>query len=552
MAEAEITVSILSWLLEDRLIKTLIQIPRTTSMPLNLCLHVQASEQISRSKRQEILDATSGFMIRDIFFTEGNAGAAGPRAALMKRSAITPYIFVTDNDMVFQKGSIDRLYKFLSNPDNSNFGMVDLVHNYLRWHRRVHGTEVECIPVDFETQDIIEVDLIGAASLLMRKEVALLPNLIDLSYSIGTWDFDMCLNIKNAGWKIATVVDKGLIAINDKTYRFRGYKAGRIYNRLRIEGTKVFERKWGFSSEYYPNSPKKVETKPDPKSLDNKTTIISRAIYNALGNTPDIGILDENRLDLMQRYFINSLCNQTDQNFTLCMIVGPPDNEATSRIKMLDWGDLDVEFIYTDGDLSAWKRSVEESENWGREIDNGCPEDIAKKSGHPITTIMARLDIDDWVAPGWIAHMKYMAESKPESHFLINYQVISQGPDGKLYRFFAPHNRGRTSPFIALVQKTEPRISPYEDTHLNMGKRFSRVYTVSPSYAFMVCHGGNRSNRIYPADKCFGNFESIPQVVPVRQEKPPEPKIEPEPKFRPGIVPRTDWRSRIAQASFNN
>ena len=554
MSEPIITVSILSWLLEDRLIETLKQIPRTTSMPLNLCLHVQASEQISRSKRQEILDATSRFSIRDIFFTKGNAGAARPRAALMKRSAITPYVFVTDNDMVFQPGSIDRLYKFLSNPDNSNFGMVDLVHNYLRWHRRVDGTEVTCIPLDFDTQDVVEVDLIGAASLFMRREVALLPNLIDPSYSIGTWDFDMCLNIKNAGWKIATIVDKSLIALNDKTHRFRGYKAGRVNNRLRVEGTKIFERKWGFSSEHYPNSPKKVsEPKPELSPADERVLIISRAIYTELGDTPAIGVLDPHRIEMMQRYFINSLRNQTDKNFTLYMIVGSASNETVSKIKLLDWGNLDVRFIYIDDDLSTWKKSVEESENWGREIDEGCPEVLAANCNHPTTSIMARLDIDDWVAPGWVAHMRYMAETKSESHFLINYRVISQGPDGKLYRFFAPHNRGRTSPFIAIVQKTEPRISPYKDTHLNMGKRFSKVYTVSPSYAFMVCHGGNRSNRIYKPDRCFGNFEDTWEENPSKRVvKISKPIVEPKPvpKSRPTVVPQTDWRSRINQSSF--
>ena len=517
-------------------------------MPLNLCLHVQGSEQIDPNKRQEILDATSGFMSRDIFFTEGNAGSARPRAELMKRSAITPYVFVTDNDMVFQEGSIDRLYKFLTNKDNAKFGMVDLVHNYLRWHRRVEGTKVTCIPLNFDTQDVIEVDLIGAASILMRKEVALIPNLIDLSYSIGTWDFDLCMNVKAAGWKIATVCDRALIAINDKTYRPRGYKAGRVMNRLKVEGTKIFERKWGFSSEHYPNSPKKVEKvkTTNKQTTDTNTTIISRAIYNTVGGELGIGVLDENRLDLMQRHFINSLRSQTDPNFTLCVVVGKADNEATARIKALNWGDLNVQFIHTDGDLSSWKKSATESKNWGREIDNGCPEVIARNSDHPLTTIMARMDIDDWVAPGWVKHMKHMAVNKPESHFLINYQVIGQAPDGRLYRFFAPHNHARTSPFIALIQKTDPRISPYETVHLNMGRRFSTVYNVHPSYTFMVVHGGNRSNKLYPGDKFYGEFENH-KLKPVETRSAKIISMK-----QPHKVTGTDWRARIARASLNN
>lgn len=540
MAEAQITVSILSFQLEDRLIKTLIQIPRTTSMPLNLCLHVQGEERIGPNKRQEILDATSGFMIRDIFFTRTNAYAAKPRARLLKRSAVTPFVFMTDNDMVFQEGSLDRLFNFLTNSKNSQYGIVDLVHNYLRWHRTVEGTDVTCIPLDFETQDIVDVDLIGAGSMLMRKEVALLPNLIDLQYDIGTWDFDLCLNVKNAGWKIATVVDKGLIAINDKTYRQRGYKAGKIINKLKVDGLKIFEQKWGFSSEYYPNSPIVVEPPPP-----TDTIIISRAIYTSLGEAPDIGILDENRIELMQRYFINSLKNQTDLDFTLYIIVGSKDNETTKRIKSLDYGNLNVQFIYTSGDLSSWKKSSKKSGNWGREIDEGCPEDIAKNCNHPTATIMARLDIDDWVAPGWVAHMKYLASTIDKSHFLINYQVIGQAPDGRLYKFFAPHNPGRTSPFIALIQKTDPHISPYEDVHLNMGKLFSSVYTIPPSYAFMVVHSGNRSNRIYPLDKYIGCFED-PEKETKKDEVIKKEKVIPIKKQVTG----TDWKSRIERSKI--
>jgi len=546
MSEAQITVSILSWLLEDRLIKTLIQIPRTTELPLNLCLHVQACEQISANKRQEILDATSGFMGRDIFFTKGNKCAAKPRAKLTKRSAITPYIFITDNDMVFQEGSIDALYKFLSDPKNSKFGIIDLVHNYLRWHRTVNGTEVTCTPLDFNKQKIIEVDLIGAGSMFMRREVALIPNLIDTNYDIGTWDFDLCMNVKKTDWKIATLCDKSLIALNDKTYRFRGYKSGKYYNSLKVKGAKIFEKKWGFSSEFYPNSPKKVSKRKEekePEKILDDTFIITRAIYNTIGDGKGIGILDEDRLDMMQRYFINSLRNQTDLNFTLYIAVGTPNNEATVRIKALNYGNLNVKFIYIKDDLSQWESSINKSKNWGREIDTGCPEDLLRKHGHPKATIMARLDNDDWVAPGWVAHMKHMAATKPESHFLINYQVIGQAPDGRLYKFFAPHNRGRTSPFIALVQKKEPRISPYEDIHLNMGSRFASVYNIMPAYVFMVVHGKNRSNRLYQLDKYFEDIEvrkEVSKVIPI--------SIKQNKQLNKG----TDWRARIANASFQN
>lgn len=537
MAEPRVTISILSWLLEERLIKTLIQIPRTTSMPLALCLHVQGDEQLTPQRRQEILDATAGFAIRDVFFTRGNAGAAGPRSTLLKRSANTPFVFMTDNDMIFQEGSIDELVKFLENPENAEYGIIDLAHNYLRWHRTVNGTDVTCTPVDLSKRNIVTVDLIGAASMMMRKEVALLPGVIDPSYVIGTWDFDMCLNVRKAGWKIATLCDPAHIAINDKTYRSQTYIKEKVRNPIRLRGLKIFEQKWGFSSEFYPGNQKVVTA----KKRSNEVIIISRAIYNKLGEKADIGVLDEDRIKLMQKYFINSLNNQTDMDYTLLMVVGAEDNETVKRIKNLDWGDINVKFIYTSGDLSQWRRSSTESQNWGREIDSGCPEDICRRLNHPRSSIMARLDIDDWVAPGWVAHMKYMSNSIDEPRFLINYQVIGQAPDGRLYTFFAPHVRGRTSPFIALVQKEGPLISPYEDVHLKMGNLFEYVYTIPPAYAFMVVHGGNRSNRVYKLDRFVYIKERLQEQTKISQPTDPDALDSPPPrksiqKQRPKVI----------------
>lgn len=556
MAEPQITVSILSWLLEDRLIKTLIQIPRTTPMPLNLCLHVQASEQISNNKRREILDASSAFVKRDIFFTEGNAGSAGPRAVLLKRSAKTPFIFITDNDMVFQEGSIDALYKFMSSPDNSSeYGMIDLVHNFLPCHRCVVDGKVITKPVNLKRPNIADVDLIGAASILMRQEVALIPDIIDTRYSIGTWDIDMCMNVKAHGWKIATYCDRKLIAINDKTYRPRGYKSGRVLNRVKEEGTKLFEKKWGFSSEFYRGRPKEI-SKGNVKAIKSPRTdtiVVSRAIYSRMGRKTAVGVLDEARLEMMQRFFINSLRNQTNKDFVVYLAVGTPENVTTNRIKMLDWGDLDVRFIYTHGNTIEWERFAVEKGNWAGEAVGGSPESILRRYSHPFATIMARLDTDDWVAPGWIAHMKHMAVTKPETHFLINYRVIGQDADGRLYRFFAPHNPARTSPFIALVQKVEPRISPYADIHLRMGSKFSTVYSIAPSYCFMVVHGGNRSNRLYPGDVYFGDFEEhwIKDEKPVAQAIHGVPMLN-EAEEKPskvrsiGKMSKDNWKTRMS------
>jgi hypothetical protein len=192
---------------------------------------------------------------------------------------------------------------------------------------------------------------------------------------------------------------------------------------------------------------------------------------------------------------------QTDQDFTLYIITGPAYCEATRVIESLDYGNLNKQFIHTETDLSEWRSSINESGNWGHEHDEGCPEVIARNANYPLTTIMARIDIDDWVTPGWIASMKYLATNIDKESFLINYQVIGHGLDGRNYKFFAPHLSHRTSPFLSLVQKGNNKINPYADVHLKMGKLFNTVVTIPPAYCFMVVHGENRSNRIYDEDK---------------------------------------------------
>lgn len=532
--EAQITVSILSWLLEDRLIKTLKSLPLTTSMPLNLCLHVQGEEQISRDKRREIYAAASGFARQDIYFTPYNNGVAGPRASLLKRRVETPYVFITDNDMEFKEGSIDALYKFLNNPENGQYGAVNLVDNTLIWHRRtdIDNGRVTYFPITLDPPKVVDIDLCGACCTLMRSEVAKVPDIIDTEYYLGTWDIDLCMNIKNLGFKLATLCDKRYIAYNDISQRTEEYLAIKGPITIRFEGIERFKKKWRIEPELSRNSALNIKA----SSID--TAIITRSIYNSLGNKPGIGILTKGRLNSIQNFFINSLKNQIDKDFIIYMFVGEKENEATKDIEALNWDGLNINFIYVKDSLSKWQESIEDSGNWGRENDPGCPEEIIKQLDHPKHTIMARLDNDDWVAPGWVAHMKHMSTSIDKPRFLINYQVIGQALDGRLFKTCIIHTSARISPFFAIVQKDNPKISLYADTHLKMGRFFDTIYTIPPSYVFMVIGSDNRSNRVYRFDRYFENI-AIENL-----------KNEQQFKSRPKIQ-KTGWRARIAHAQVN-
>jgi GT2 family glycosyltransferase len=526
----QITVAIVSWLREDRLIKTLQSIPKITSLPLNLCLHVQGDEQVTSSTKQQIVEAASGFVEKDIYFSTGNGGIALPRANNLKRAAKTPYVFMSDNDMDYKPGTFEAELEFLQT--HSEFGMVDVLHNQLVYHRTVEGTKVICTPIEIIKEPFAEVDLIGGTSQLIRQEVALLPDVIDIRYFIGSWDFDFSMNVRKAGWKIATLTDDNLKAYNDREARPDKYKRSKN-NQEQIErGRRLFESKWGFSCVWFPRNRIKV----DPL-VSLKTIVVSRAIYTSLGPVHGVGIIDKKYLSLMQTNFIDSLKHQTIKDFLLYLAVGPESCEATKAIKALDWSGLNITFLYTSGDLSQWKASISKSKNWARETDIGSPETVTKSLDYPRTSIMARMDIDDWVSPGWIAHMNNMAATIKDRRFLINYQVFGQAPDGQVYTFYAPHTKKRTSPFIAIVQKDEIVTDLYETVHLRMGDLFDTVYTIPPSYVYMVVHGGNRSNQVYEADRFAYVKETNDNIGANHTSQQLEQKVS-----------KTTWREKVAQS----
>jgi hypothetical protein len=77
-----------------------------------------------------------------------------------------------------------------------------------------------------------------------------------------------------------------------------------------------------------------------------------------------------------------------------------------------------------------------------------------------------------------------------------------------------------------------------------MGSLFNTVYTIPPSYAFMVVHGGNRSNQVYELDKFSYIKESLdtlggkPSMTqPVRDH------------FEPKLDARS-WRDKVRATQF--
>ncbi|MBU2395664.1 MAG: glycosyltransferase, partial [Gammaproteobacteria bacterium] len=460
-----------------------------------------------------------------------------------------PNVCLLNNDTVVSPRWLEKLISALAK--YPKLGIVGALTNYGRGsavdsHHSL-SLHSSLLPKGSDTWDLAKINqhlemgylgrthpitFVAFLCAIIKREVINKVGHLDPNFAMGMWDdLDYNRSVQAFGYKTELAIDTCIQHFGRSTFNLVQLKEKFDVNALLKVNKAYLDKKW---------EGKKFITKL-PTAHD--TIIISRAIYESMGSSSEIGILTEHRLSLMQRYFINSLKNQTDQDFAIHLIVGPENNETTKRIKKLNWEDLNINFIYSNEDLSQWKLSVAGSKNFGREIDNGCPEWIVKNSNHPRTSIMARLDTDDWIAPGWIAHMKYLTRTTPLSHFLINYQIIGQWTDGRLYNFNAAHTKARTSPFIVLVQKTDPRISPYEDLHLHMGGKFSLVLTIPPGYAFMVVHGENRSNRFYKNDTYIGGTDLVgynPKVIPIASMEKGQVYID-------NTVPGTDWRARIAR-----
>ena len=359
-----------------------------------------------------------------------------------------------------------------------------------------------------------KVDFIAFLCGVMRRSVVDKIGLLDVNYEIGMWDdLDYNMSMFELGYRCVLTLDTCIIHKGRSTFKLISNKESFDVDDLIKRNRNYLDNKWNI------------------KTLD--TCIITRAIYDTCSDEPGSGNLSEKRLQVMQRYFINSLRNQTDTKFTLHIIVGEEGNEATDKIKALDYSGLEVNFIYTNPNLSVWRETPYTQR--GMETLPGCPEDIIRSLELPKNHIMARMDTDDWVAPGWIAHMKHMAKLMPEENFIINYQVISQAPDGRLYNLFYPHKHSRISPFFAMVQKRNIKVGLYDDKHLDMGKFFDNIYTVPPSYAFMVIHEENRSNRIYEKDTPInGVKDNKKQTIEIPLTKNP-----------------SGWKSRIAHTKVH-
>lgn len=242
--DARLTIAMLSWLRFDKLINTLTSHLETITIPVNLVLMIQGSENLNKKQKRRVKDLANQFSMSDVFFTKGNIGTGPARKALLSRTLRrfqTEYINLADDDTTYTDGSVEEILRILD--EDPSIGVAGI-----RYKGNVYKLDSVFNPTTFritEAEHPVEVvDSTGSASAFIRRDVFNLCR-IDPTYIIGEWDIDLFMQARAVGWKMVNVQTfPEMGAVND----YGGppeYKKARL-NRKEIKNSvNYFKQKWG-------------------------------------------------------------------------------------------------------------------------------------------------------------------------------------------------------------------------------------------------------------------------------------------------------------------
>lgn len=241
MTEPQITVVMLSYIRYDLLLRTLRNLYENVSVPLNIVLRVQGARRLDYDGKMKIKDTLGLFNKHHLSFTEKNHGTGVPRWQSIHKALEfgTPYLFFTDDDMIYQKDSVEAMMSILKQYPKIGAVAVSCKPNYHSWN--VAGNRLSQRP--HKSNKLDYVDAMGSATTIMRREVFNTCD-YDKRYYIGLADFDLCLQIKKQGWKCAIIPFEELKAVNDRKV-YPEYKKVRSNHEHITNSRKLFYKKWG-------------------------------------------------------------------------------------------------------------------------------------------------------------------------------------------------------------------------------------------------------------------------------------------------------------------
>ena len=242
----KLTFAMLSWLRYDKLVATLKSLKETLTIPVNMVIMVQGTENLEQKQRRNIRELAYKFKSNDVFFTKGNIGTGPARRVLLARALrrfYSPYINLADDDTDYTPGSVEAALDLLDS--DYSIGIVGIRYktNIYRLNSQIHPTAL--LP-EKATQNLEYVDCTGSASAFIRREVFNQCK-IDPVYKIGQWDLDLFLQARATGWKIVNYQAFKEMRANNNFGGCPEYRRARM-NRKGIRNSVArFKQKWGLS-----------------------------------------------------------------------------------------------------------------------------------------------------------------------------------------------------------------------------------------------------------------------------------------------------------------
>lgn len=232
----KITISMINYLREDKLIRTLKNIHDHSRMPLNIIIQIQNRNNISDDIRDSIIDELDKFKSYQIIWNDDNLGTAIPRYNTTQESLNngSDYTIIIDSDMLINNGTLELLYNKIENePD---YGAISCWCKpyYAKWKIQ-NGT----LKQERLTEGFHDSDTLGTGCVIIRTDIFNRAH-FNKDLIIGYIDFIWCMEVKNkTSYKLGILCNSNHKILNDSKGNSKEYMKAR-QNKTAIEKSKKY------------------------------------------------------------------------------------------------------------------------------------------------------------------------------------------------------------------------------------------------------------------------------------------------------------------------
>ena len=213
---------------------------------VNLLLWMNGSDDIPKDILEKIHKmCKKSFVSYEIFLNKENSGTAKGRNFMLKKAYEeydTPYIMTTDDDIIFKDlGSLMVSATVLHQQKFKDFGAMAIGCKPLKALVKVLDKKmVKVVP----KTGIQKADVLGAATMMIRREVLKDCN-VDKSYPrVGFVDWDFSLEITDRDWLLGLLYEDHYVAFNNAYEGDTKYNKGRYDKSLIQQSYHIFKSKW--------------------------------------------------------------------------------------------------------------------------------------------------------------------------------------------------------------------------------------------------------------------------------------------------------------------